>query len=52
LDEAFGIGTNELKKVDAVMSKNAYFWIAYQHVDKVPQQEELKGNFSFDIQNQ
>ena len=43
MDEAFGIGTDELKDADAVLSKNVYFWIAYQHVDDAPIEETLAG---------
>ena len=43
MDEAFGIGTDELKDADAVFSKNVYFWIAYQHVDDAPVEEKLTG---------
>ena len=43
LDEAFGIGAAELIEVDKVLSKDLYFWIAYQREDKAPQAENLKG---------
>ena len=43
LDEAFGIGIKELKEADAVLSKDVYFWIAYQHVDDAPIEEKLAG---------
>ena len=43
LDEAFGIGIDELKEADSVLSKNVYFWIAYQHVDDAPIEEKLAG---------
>ena len=44
MDEAFGIGIDELKNADAILSKNVYFWIAYQHVDDAPIEEKLAGN--------
>ena len=43
LDEAFGITSKELKEVDDVLSKNVYFWIAYQHSDDSPQEKNLTG---------
>ena len=43
LDEAFGIGVDELKYADAVLSENVYFLIAYQHVDNAPMEEKLAG---------
>ena len=43
LDEAFGIECNELIQVDKVLTKDVYFWIAYQHEDLAPQQEKLSG---------
>ena len=43
LDEAFGIGSEELKEIDANLSKDVYFWIAFQHVDDSPQEENLTG---------
>ena len=43
MDEAFGIGIDELKEVDEVLSENVYFWIAYQHEDVAPIGQKLAG---------
>ena len=43
LDEAFGIEHNELIKIDKALTDDVYFWIAYQHADIAPHQEQLAG---------
>ena len=44
MDEAFEIGSEELKWVDDVLSKNEYFWIAYSNKDHYsPQEKNLAG---------
>ena len=44
VDEAFGIGSDDLQEVHGILSGDVYFWIAYQHVDDAPVIENLKSN--------